>query len=72
MFNSSLHTIIESRNHEGFICDSIDLPSLQSIELGKFALAGYDNSSCSLTMLSLKGWWDVNPRSSSVELHCFE
>lgn len=72
MFNSSLHTIIESRNDAELDGDSIDLPSLQCIELGKFALAGYDNASCSLTMLSLKGRQDINPRSPSVELHYFE
>ena len=30
----------------------IDLPSLQSITLGGFALCGIDNESCSLTMRS--------------------
>ena len=30
----------------------IDLPSLQSITLGKYALEGRDDSSCSLTMRS--------------------
>ena len=28
----------------------IDLPSLQSIKLGEYALEGRDNDSCSLTM----------------------
>ena len=31
---------------------SIDLPSLQSITLGKFALRGSDDDSCSLIMRS--------------------
>ena len=35
----------------------IDLPSLQSITLGKGALWGRDNDSCSLT---LRGMIDVN------------
>ena len=31
----------------------IDLPSLQSIQLGQWALAGGDDESCSLTMRSM-------------------
>ena len=36
---------------------SIDLPSLQSITLGKYALDGSNNDSCSLT---LRGLIDMN------------
>ena len=36
------------------IAITIDLPSLQSIQLGGYALAGEDSSSCSLKMQSIE------------------
>ena len=36
------------------ILSSLDLPSLQSIQLGDYALLGKDNYLCSLTMRSMK------------------
>ena len=49
----------------------IDLPSLQSIQLGEEALAGIDYDSCSLTLRSnntLIGY-DLLCRSSKSKIH---
>ena len=50
----------------------IDLPSLQSIQLGKYVLEGYDTKSCSLTLRSntikLIGY-DLLCRSSKFKIH---
>ena len=52
---------------------SIDLPSLQSITLGKGALDGRDNDSCSLTMRSNNEMIrnDLLCRSSNSNIHRF-
>ena len=51
----------------------VDLPSLQSIQLGKWALEGIDDDSCSLTMRSnneLIGY-DLFCRSSKSNINNF-
>ena len=51
----------------------IDLPSLQSIQLGKYALYGRDDYSCSLTMRSKNELIgnDLLFRSSKSNIHQF-
>ena len=48
----------------------IDLPSLQSIQLGKWALAGRNDDSCSLTMRSNNEMIEmIECRSSKSNIH---
>ena len=49
----------------------IDLPSLQSIQLGEEALAGIDYDSCSLTLRSNNTLivYDLLCRSSNFKIH---
>lgn len=51
-FYNSLNTIIESMKDEGYMIISIDLPSLESINLGASAIHGISNLSNSILMQS--------------------
>ena len=52
-FRYSLHTIVQGLKYRLDIIICIDLPSLQSIQLGRFAMEGsWSEDSCSIQMMS--------------------